>query len=195
MLMACIRVHGPGETTMPNIHAKRHVHHSADQMFDLVADVERYPEFVPLCQKHVIVSRRKCGNNEVLITDMTVGYEIFRETIRSRDTLDRNDGRILVEAIDGPLRRLRTLWTFQPRDDESCDVGFDLSYAFASPVLALLLAGMFDAVFSRLVQAFEHRADIVYGSNVRPSCLRQQRLTRFPQEPPMHTGAHSRSAT
>ena len=79
--------------------------------------------------------------------------------------------RILVEKVDGPLCRLRTLWTFQPRNGESCDVGFDLSYEFASPLLALLLTSVFDAVFSRFVQAFERRADIVYGGHLRRSSL------------------------
>ncbi len=154
---------------MPGFRARRRVHHSADQMFDLVADVERYSEFVPLCQKHTIRSRKKCGDSEIMMTDMTVAYQVFRETHRSRVTLDRANGRILVESVDGPLRRLRTVWTFQSRDADSCDVGFDLSYEFASPMLALLLGGIFDAAFSRFVQAFESRADAVYGSRQRPS--------------------------
>ena len=82
---------------MPGFRARRRVHHSAGQMFDLVADVERYPEFVPLCQKHTIRSRKKCGDSEILMTDMTVAYQIFCETHRSRVTLDRANGRILVE--------------------------------------------------------------------------------------------------
>ena len=154
---------------MPGFRAKRRVSHSADQMFDLVADIERYPEFVPLCQRHTIRSRKKCGDSEILITDMTVAYQIFCETHRSRVTLDRANGRILVELADGPLRRLETLWKFQSRDDDTCDVGFDLSYEFASPMLALLLGGIFDAAFCRFVQAFESRADAVYGSREQPS--------------------------
>ena len=124
---------------MPTFSSKRRAHHSAPQMFDLVADVERYSEFVPLCQRHTIRSRKTCGDSEILMTDMTVAYQIFCETHRSRVTLDRAKGRILVESVDGPLRRLRTVWTFQSRDDDSCDVGFDLSYEFANPMLALLL--------------------------------------------------------
>jgi coenzyme Q-binding protein COQ10 len=161
---------------MPGFRAKRRVHHSADQMFDLVADVEHYPEFVPLCQRHTIASRKKCGDSEIVMTDMTVAYQFFRETHRSRVTLDRAAGRILVESIDGPLRRLRTLWTFQPKDEDSCDVGFDLSYEFASPTLALLLGGVLDAAFGRFVQAFESRADVVYGRCERPLDLTQQIL-------------------
>ena len=159
---------------MPGFRAKRRVRHSADQMFDLVADVERYPEFVPLCERHTIASRKKCCGSEILMTDMTVAYRNFRETHRSRVTLDRANGRILVESGDGPLRRLRTLWTFQLRDDDSCDVGFDLTYELASQTLAWLLGGVFDAAFSRFVQAFERRADIVYGRRERPLYLGRQ---------------------
>ena len=82
-------------------------------MFDLVADVERYHEFVPLCQRHTIASRKKCDDNEILMTDMTVSYQIFRDTHRSCVTLDRVHGRILVESVDGPLRRLRTFGHFK----------------------------------------------------------------------------------
>jgi coenzyme Q-binding protein COQ10 len=161
---------------MPGFQARRRVHHSADQMFDLVADVERYHEFVPLCQRHTIASRKKCGDNEILMTDMTVSYQIFCETHRSCVTLDRANGRILVESVDGPLRRLRTLWTFQPSSDHSCEVGFDLSYEFSSPMIGLLAGGILDAAFSRFVQAFERRADAIYGRHGRPLCLHPQML-------------------
>jgi coenzyme Q-binding protein COQ10 len=157
------------EAIMPAIHAQRRVNHSAHEMFDLVADVERYPEFVPHCQKHVIVSRKKTGNTEVLITDMTVGRGPFRETMRSRDTLDRKNGRILVEAVTGPLERLQTMWRFQPRDDASCEISFDLSYQFSSLVMELLARSIFEATFSRFVQAFERRADNIYGYRGRRS--------------------------
>jgi coenzyme Q-binding protein COQ10 len=132
-------------------------------MFDLVADVERYHEFVPLCRRHVIRSREKRGELEILITDMTVAYAFVSETVRSRVTLDRANRRILVEGIGGPLRRLRTLWTFDPRPDGTCDVDFDLSYEFASRALALLMGAVFEAAFSRFVEAFQRRADAVYG--------------------------------
>jgi coenzyme Q-binding protein COQ10 len=149
---------------MPAIHAKRRMNHSAERMFDLVADLERYPEFVPHCQKHVIVSRGTSGSNEVLVTDMTMARGIFRETIRGRDTLDRTNGRILVEATAGPLQRLRTVWTFEPRSCESCDVSFDLTYAFSNPVMGLILGSILDGMFRRFVRAFERRADAIYGT-------------------------------
>jgi coenzyme Q-binding protein COQ10 len=151
---------------MPVFQAKRRIRHSAHEMFDLVADVERYSAFVPLCERHVIRSRTKCGETEVLITDMTVAYRIFRETIRSRVTLDQASGRIVVQGIDGPLCELQTCWTFQAREADSCDVGFYLSYELASRTLALLMGAVFDAAFARFVDAFQRRADIVYGRGV-----------------------------
>jgi len=151
-----------GVERMPEFRARRRIDHSADEMFDLVADVERYSQFVPLCERHVIRCREKRGETEVLMTDMTVAYKIFHETFRSRVELDRAGRCILVESADGPLRRLQTRWTFQSRGDGRCDVGFDLSYEIASRTLALLLGAVFDGAFSRYVQAFERRADIVY---------------------------------
>jgi coenzyme Q-binding protein COQ10 len=163
------------EATMPTIRVTRRVYHSADEMFDLVADVERYPAFVPLCRVHVIRSREKRVETEILTTDMTVAYRVFCETFTSHVTLDRGNGRILVESVNGPLRRLQTRWTFQSRPDGSCDVGFHLSYELASRTLAFLMGGIFDAAFSRFAQAFAQRADVVYGHPHRPS--RHQRWT------------------
>jgi coenzyme Q-binding protein COQ10 len=148
---------------MPVISAIRRVPHSADEMFDLVADVESYHEFVPLCLRNTIVSRETRGESEVLTTDMTVACGIYRESFRSRVTLDRASGFILVESADRPLRRLRTRWTFQSQSDAGCNVGFHLQYEFASRALALLMGPVFDVIFGRFVQAFERRADAVYG--------------------------------
>jgi coenzyme Q-binding protein COQ10 len=152
---------------MPVVQAKRRVLHSANDMFDLVADVERYPAFVPLCERHVVRLRKQRAESEVLLTEMTVRYTLFRETFRTRVTLDRRSRRILVDAVEGPLRRLETRWTFQPRQDGSCDVGFYLSYELASRTMALLMGAVLDAAFARFVEAFERRADVVYGRPLR----------------------------
>jgi coenzyme Q-binding protein COQ10 len=159
---------------MPVFQSKRHVLHGAKDMFDLVADMECYPAFVPLCERHVIRSRRNCGELDILITEMTVAYAMFRETFRTRVTLDRQSGRILVHAIEGPLRELETRWTFQARADGGCDVSFYLSYELAGRALALLMGAVFDAAFARFVEAFERRADIVYGQ--RPAETRLAKI-------------------
>ena len=157
----------------------RRIHHSADQMFDLVADVEHYHEFVPLCVRHAILSRETGAETEILMTDMTVACGIYRQSFTSRVTLDRAHGCILVESTDGPLRRLQTRWTFHSQSDDSCDVGFYLHYELASRTLALLMGAVFDTAFGRFVEAFERRADIVYG---RPrAAFRSARSLRGPQ--------------
>ena len=154
---------------MPSFHAIRRVRHSADAMFDLVADAERYGEFVPLCERNVIRSRRTIGQTEVLITEMTVIYKCFRETFRSHVTLERAKRRIRVVSADGPLRALDVLWTFDPRPQETCDVGISVSFHFISRTLAALVEPVLQASFVRFVEAFERRADAIYGGPPPPA--------------------------
>ncbi|WP_213775197.1 SRPBCC family protein [Bradyrhizobium sp. dw_78] len=149
---------------MPRFSSKRRVHHSALQMFDLVADVERYPEFVPLCQSLKIRERTpKSDGTEIVIADMTVSFKLVRESFTSQVTLDRPNLKILVEYLRGPFSSLENRWTFEPRSETDCDVGFFISYEFKSRMLALLMGSMFDAAFQRFAAAFEKRADAVYG--------------------------------
>jgi len=150
--------------TMPRFSSKRPVHHSAPQMFDLVADVERYPEFVPLCKSLKIRQRTpKPDGTEIVIADMTVSFKLVRETFTSQVTLDRANLKILVEYLRGPFSNLENRWTFEPQGDDACDVGFFLSYEFKSRMLALLMGSMFDTAFQRFSAAFEKRADAIYG--------------------------------
>ena len=133
-------------------------------MFDLVADVERYPEFVPLC-KSLRVRKRTPGENgtETLVADMTVAYKVMRETFTSRVTLDRANLKIRVEYLDGPFSHLDNRWTFKPASETTCEVDFFISYEFRSRVLGMLMGAMFEAAFRRFAGAFERRADDVYG--------------------------------
>jgi len=149
---------------MPRFNSRRRVSHSASEMFDLVADVERYPEFVPLCQSLKIRQRSPGPNGtEVVIADMTVSFKLVRETFTSRVTLDRANLNILVEYLRGPFSKLENRWTFEPKSDNSCEVSFYIAYEFKSRMLALLMGAMFDAAFQRFAGAFEKRADKVYG--------------------------------
>src|SRR5450631_416652 len=114
---------------MPQFSTKRRVRHSATDMFDLVADGEKYPEFVPLCSALRVKSRTDKGEGvTVLVADMTVAYKIIRETFTSRVTLDRPNLKVLVEYLDGPFKHLENRWSFEPKPDDACDVGFFLSY-------------------------------------------------------------------
>jgi len=149
---------------MPRFSNKRRVAHRAQQMFDLVADVERYPEFVPLCQSLKVRQRmRKPDGTEVVVADMTVSFKLVKETFTSQVTLDRANMKILVEYLRGPFSTLENRWTFEPKGEEACDVGFSITYEFKSRMLAMLMGSMFDTAFSRFAAAFEKRADQVYG--------------------------------
>ena len=149
---------------MPQFSTRRRVRHAAVKMFDLVADVERYPEFVPLC-RDLKVKTRTAGEAsvEVLVADMTVAYKLVRETFTSRVTLDRPKLKILVEYLSGPFSHLQNRWTFHPVDEQACEVEFFIEYEFRSRILAALMGAMFDAAFRRFAAAFEKRADEIYG--------------------------------
>jgi coenzyme Q-binding protein COQ10 len=149
---------------MPRFSNKRRVNHSAVEMFDLVADVERYPEFVPLCQS-LKVRRRTSGpdGTEVVVADMTVSFKLVKESFASEVTLDRKNLKINVRYLRGPFSNLENRWTFEPKGENVCDVGFFITYEFKSRILATLMGSMFDAAFARFSAAFEKRADQVYG--------------------------------
>jgi coenzyme Q-binding protein COQ10 len=149
---------------MPHFTTKRRVRHAAGDMFDLVADVERYPEFVPLCSALKIRSReRNAEGDEIIVADMTVAYKLIRETFRSRITLDRPKLQILVEYVDGPFSHMENRWTFASTGERACDVEFYIDYEFRSRMLGLLMGAMFDAAFRRFAAAFERRADEIYA--------------------------------
>ena len=149
---------------MPHFSTKRRVRHSAADMFDLVADVERYPEFVPLCQDLKVRQRTPTDEGtEIVVADMTVSFKLVRETFRSRVTLDKPKLQILVEYLQGPFSRMQNRWGFRPAGDDACDVEFFIDYEFKSRALGMLMGSMFDMAFRRFSAAFEARADQVYG--------------------------------
>jgi coenzyme Q-binding protein COQ10 len=149
---------------MPQFSSKRRVRHTASDMFELVADVDKYPLFVPLCSALRVKSRtEKAESVTVLVADMTVAYKIVSETFTSRVTLDRPNLKILVEYLNGPFSRLQNRWTFRSKDENSCEVEFFIDYEFRSRTLALLMGAMFDTAFRKFAVAFEQRADKVYG--------------------------------
>jgi coenzyme Q-binding protein COQ10 len=149
---------------MPEFSTTRRVRHAAADMFDLVADVEKYPQFVPLCRELRVRSRTPGANGtEVIVADMAVAYKLLRETFKSRVTLDRPALRILVEYLQGPFSRMENRWEFHPAGESACDVKFFIAYDFKSRTFAMLMGAMFDAAFRRFADAFEKRADAVYG--------------------------------
>jgi coenzyme Q-binding protein COQ10 len=148
---------------VPSFRNERHVRHPAEKMFDLVADVERYPEFVPLCTSLRVRRRRPEGEGrEALVADMSVGYKMIRERFTSRVVLDKPRLRVVVEYIDGPFSHMENIWTFRDEAEGRSLVTFFIDYEFRSRTLGVLMGSMFDAAFRKFSQAFEERADKLY---------------------------------
>jgi coenzyme Q-binding protein COQ10 len=147
---------------MPRFETSRSVRHPAADMFDLVADVEKYPEFLPLCEGLVVRGRDQQDGKTVLVADMTVGYKVFRETFTSRVTLQPAEKLIRVEYLDGPFEHLDNRWTFVDMGERQSTVGFFIDYAFRSRALALVMGAVFERAVNKYTQAFEKRADQIY---------------------------------
>ena len=148
---------------MPQFDTVRHVRHDADAMFALVADVEKYPQFLPLCDALTVRSRKERDGQTVLVADMTVGYKAIRETFTSQVHLKPQDRLIEVKYLDGPFRYLNNVWRFDPAADGGADVHFSIDYEFRSRLLGAVMGTMFDRAFRTFAEAFEKRADAVYG--------------------------------
>jgi coenzyme Q-binding protein COQ10 len=149
---------------MPSFRSTRRVPHTPERMFDLVADVERYPEFLPLCTGLRVRKRQPVSEGvETLVAEMSVGYKAISETFTTKVTLDRPKLDIHVSYVDGPFKYLENHWGFRP-DGDGCRVEFAIDYEFRSMALGLLMGAMFDRAFRRFTEAFEARADRLYGT-------------------------------
>lgn len=149
---------------MPQFETKRPVKHTPDQMFDLIADVEKYPEFLPLCEALAVRSRKERDGKELLLADMTVGYKAIRETFTTQVLLNKTERIIDVKYIDGPFRYLDNRWRFEPGPDGGCLVHFFIDYEFKNRILGALMGSMFDRAFRMFSEAFEKRADAIYAN-------------------------------
>jgi coenzyme Q-binding protein COQ10 len=154
---------------MPSFSTTRRVPFTARQMFDLVADVEQYPKFLPLCEGLSVLKRESMGDKVVLIAEMTVGYRAIRESFTSRVLLDPGALQVHAGSVpeypSGPFRQLENRWSFADQPG-GCDVQFFIAYEFKSLMLQMLVGSLFERVFRRYTQAFEERAQAVYGSPV-----------------------------
>ncbi|MBA8902703.1 type II toxin-antitoxin system RatA family toxin [Phyllobacterium sp. P30BS-XVII] len=149
---------------MPKFDTTRPVVHRAEQMFDLVADVESYPQFLPMCESLKVRSRKERDGKTLLIADMTVGYKLIRETFTSQVLLKPDEKVIETKYIDGPFRYLDNKWQFVPlTNPEHSEVKFYIDYEFKSRTLGFLMGSMFDIAFRKFTEAFEKRADQIYG--------------------------------
>ena len=145
---------------MPGIRETRHVPYSAEQMFDLVADVGRYKEFLPW----VIATRVRSNSETEMVADMVVGFKSLRESFTSKVSKRRPE-MIDVIYVDGPLRDLDNEWHFTDLPEGGCRVDFSVEFAFKNRVFEALAGQYFDRAFRKMVAAFEARAEALYGNS------------------------------
>jgi coenzyme Q-binding protein COQ10 len=149
---------------MPTHAEKRIVPHSAAQMYDLVADVNAYPQFLPWCAAARVRKRHPEGEREVLNADLVISFKVFREKFGSRVTLTPGECKIDVEYLDGPFRHLNNHWVFRDLPEGGCEVDFFVDFEFKSAILQAVIGMVFNEAMQRIVQAFESRADSLYHS-------------------------------
>lgn len=147
---------------MPQFETRRPVRHSPERMYNLVADVEKYPEFLPLCEGLAVRSRKDRDGKTLLVADMTVGYKAFRETFTTQVLLKPEENAIDVKYLDGPFKYLDNRWRFEPDENGGCSVYFFIDYEFKSRILGAVMGSMFDRAFRMFAEAFEARADRIY---------------------------------
>lgn len=145
---------------MPGIREQRTVPYSAEQMFDLVADVGRYREFLPW----VVATRIRSDSETEMVADMVVGFKNLRESFTSR-VQKRRPAEIEVVYVDGPLRDLDNVWRFADLPEGGCRIDFEVDFTFRNRVFEALAGQYFDRAFRKMVAAFESRADALYGSS------------------------------
>ncbi len=145
---------------MPGIHEVYALPYSAEQMFDLVADVGSYPEFLPW----VVATRVRSNSESEMVADMLVGFNALREKFTSRVTKHRPDS-LTVHYIDGPMRDLDNRWLFRPLGPNDCEVDFCVEFTFRNALFERLAGQYFERAFRKMVAAFEKRAEELYGSS------------------------------
>jgi coenzyme Q-binding protein COQ10 len=136
---------------------------TARQMFDLVADIERYPEFLPWCTALRIVQKDVSDGQGTMTADMVVAYTVFRERFRSKVLLDLENSRIDAAYVDGPFRNLQNRWRFTDKPEGGSIIDFEIAFEFKNFLLQATAQAVFDKAFARMSEAFVTRAEEVYG--------------------------------
>ncbi|PZT87594.1 MAG: ubiquinone-binding protein [Citromicrobium sp.] len=143
---------------MPGIRQTRRLPYSPEQMFDLVADVARYPEFLPW----VIATRVRSDSETEMVADMLVGFKAIREKFTSR-VEKRRPTQVEVFYVDGPLKDLDNNWQFRETEDGGCEIDFCVDFTFRNAIFEAMAGQYFDRAFRKMMEAFEKRADDLYG--------------------------------
>ncbi len=146
---------------MPKHAETKFLPYTAQQMYDLVADVGSYPKFLPWCAAARIRSRTEQGESEVMLADLVISFKVFRERFGSRVVLWPETKKIDTEYLDGPFKYMKSNWAF--RDVEGgCEVSFFVDFEFKNIVLQRIIGVVFNEAMQRIVKAFEKRADDLY---------------------------------
>ncbi|AZV78184.1 type II toxin-antitoxin system RatA family toxin [Parasedimentitalea marina] len=147
---------------MPTHSEIRHLPFTAQQMYDLVADVGQYPKFLPWCSAARIRGTTELGDALIMEADLVISFKVFRERFGSRVTLYSKDQKIDTEYLDGPFRYLTSTWSFVDTKD-GCEVSFFVDFEFKNAILQGIIGVVFNEAMHRIVRAFEHRASDLYG--------------------------------
>jgi len=143
---------------MPRHSETKHLPYTPEQLFDLVADVARYDEFLPW----VVAVRIRSSSEKETVADLVVGFNAFKERFTSR-VVKEHPSRICVDYVEGPLKYLHNEWKFDRVEDGGTNLGFSVDFAFKSRLFETLAGSMFDRALRRMTQAFEQRAAALYG--------------------------------
>jgi len=148
---------------MPTHSETRHLPYTAQQMYDLVADVGQYPEFLPWCSAARIRATSELENSTVLEADLVISFKVFRERFASRVTLYSSVHVIDTEYLDGPFRYMKSNWAFAEAENGGCEVSFFVDFEFRNAILQGIIGVVFNEAMQRIVRAFERRAGELYG--------------------------------
>lgn len=148
---------------MPTHSETRHVPYTAAQMYDLVADVPKYPEFLPWTAAARIRSQTDRGDHTIMLADLVISFKVFRETFGSQVTLWPDDKRIDTEYLDGPFKHMISNWAFCDSDSGGSDIKFHVDFEFRNRILQTTATIFFNDAMQRVVRAFERRADVLYA--------------------------------
>ncbi|PIE12722.1 MAG: ubiquinone-binding protein [Rhodobacterales bacterium] len=147
---------------MPTHHETRTLPYSAQQMYDLVADVTKYPQFLPWCAAARVRSVSPIDGGEEVLADLVISFKVFRERFGSRVQLLPDVPRIVTEYLDGPFKYMKSTWDFKDVED-GCDVTFFVDFEFRNIILQKAIGLVFNEAMQRIVRAFEDRAKVLYG--------------------------------
>ena len=147
---------------MPKQEERKTVSYTKEQMFDLVADIDRYDEFLPWCNRSKIINTSTEGDKIIVIADLEIGYDQFVYTYRSEVKLHKDKNEINVRNLDGPFKYLENNWKFKAVNEFECEIQFYIDFELNITLFDILMKKFFDLAFQKMVDAFISRANEIY---------------------------------